>query len=206
MKKGFALVSRKGFTLIELLVVIAIIGILAGIIITALNGANAKANDTKYKTALRNADSSLEQYNTDNNGVYPISSTKILMSDAILTAALGPYVSGGTTSQIFTGYAGYTSANGSAGTGYITNAGGTVFLAAAGLKNTSEAVIATSTGTATAAGGNGEYLFTGGSTGTTGFGPIGPSSANLILTLIGTNTTNASNTANTRAWVVYGPQ
>jgi type II secretion system protein G len=60
----------KAFTLIELLVVIAIIGLLASIVLVALNSARAKSRDAKRVADLRELQSALELYYTD-NGVYP---------------------------------------------------------------------------------------------------------------------------------------
>jgi len=63
--------KKKGFTLVELLVVIAIIGILAAIGVTALSGARSKARDAKRVADLKQIQSALELYYTD-NASYPI--------------------------------------------------------------------------------------------------------------------------------------
>ena len=62
--------KNKGFTLIELLVVIAIIGLLASVVLLALNSARSKARDAKRMADIRQIASAMEMYFNDNNG-YP---------------------------------------------------------------------------------------------------------------------------------------
>lgn len=62
--------KEKGFTLIELLVVIAIIGLLASVVLLALNSARAKSRDAKRLADLRQLASALELYYNDNS-TYP---------------------------------------------------------------------------------------------------------------------------------------
>ncbi len=62
--------NEKGFTLIELLVVIAIIGLLASVVLLALNSARAKSRDAKRLADIRQFASGLELYFNDINS-YP---------------------------------------------------------------------------------------------------------------------------------------
>ena len=64
---------KKGFTLIELLVVVAIIGLLATMSVVALNTARAKARDTKRIGDVKQIQTALALYYTDNGG-YPATS------------------------------------------------------------------------------------------------------------------------------------
>lgn len=64
-------ISRKsGFTIVELLIVIVIIGILAALVIVAYNGIQARANDSKRITDMRNMKTAIQAYYID-NGTYP---------------------------------------------------------------------------------------------------------------------------------------
>jgi general secretion pathway protein G len=62
--------NQKGFTLIELLVVIAIIGLLASVVLLALNSARSKSRDAKRLADMRQMSTALELYYNDFGG-YP---------------------------------------------------------------------------------------------------------------------------------------
>jgi type II secretion system protein G len=65
--------NKKGFTLIELLVVIAIIGLLSTLAVVALGNARVKARDSKRLSDLKQMQTALELYYTDQSG-YPTES------------------------------------------------------------------------------------------------------------------------------------
>jgi prepilin-type N-terminal cleavage/methylation domain-containing protein len=100
---------NKSFTLIELLVVIAIIGILSGLIIVSLNGANASAQDARTRAGVDSLRKTILAYGIHSGGVYPAENCVITSSSCpALTSALVPdyysalpdtsysYTSGGT--------------------------------------------------------------------------------------------------------------
>ena len=78
--KGLKLMSRniknhqsvRGFTLIELLIVVAIIGVLATLLMANFIGVRQRARDAQRKSDLRQIQSALEIYRSD-NGLYPTS-------------------------------------------------------------------------------------------------------------------------------------
>lgn len=84
--------SNKGFTLLEVLLVVAAIGILAGIVIVALNPGK-QLGDTR--NAQRRSDvnallNSIYQYAIDNNGTLPSGIDSITTSSQVFgTAASG---------------------------------------------------------------------------------------------------------------------
>ncbi len=81
---------EHGFTLIELLVVISVIGVLAGVVLFAVNpqGQIRRASDAQRKSDLRQIQSALEMYRAD-VGSYPDTSQ--------LSACGGSLVNGTTT-------------------------------------------------------------------------------------------------------------
>lgn len=74
--------NKKGFTLIELLVVIAIIGLLSTLAVVALGSARVKARDSKRLADLRQLQTALELYYTDNSAYPPAASPLALGSAA----------------------------------------------------------------------------------------------------------------------------
>jgi len=66
--------SNKGFTLIELLVVIAIIGILASVVLVALNSSRVKARDVRRLSDLRQITTAIELY-YNQYGHYPVTAS-----------------------------------------------------------------------------------------------------------------------------------
>lgn len=62
--------NKRGFTLIELLIVVAIIGLLSTLAVVALGSARVKARDSKRLADLKQLQTALELYYTDQNA-YP---------------------------------------------------------------------------------------------------------------------------------------
>lgn len=98
--------NQKGFTLIELLVVIAIIGLLASVVLLALNSARQKSRDAKRIADVRQIASALELYFNDFNG-YPAALSS-LTPNYLGQAPTFPTPADGcnTTSYTYTGISG----------------------------------------------------------------------------------------------------
>lgn len=114
--------NKRGFTLIELLVVVAIIGLLSTLAVVALGNARKKANDAKRVSDVKQLQTALELYYTDNNA-YPTTDGPVDLGDAThaclnsdgfaATGCLTPYMGLVPTGPGSSEYYVYTSADGS---------------------------------------------------------------------------------------------
>jgi type IV pilus assembly protein PilA len=94
--------SESGFTLVELLVVMLILGLLASIAIPAFFNQRIKAQDSEAKSIAKTAQTALETFATDRNGLYtgatrtllkqiePTLSSATSGANAITTLSVGP--------------------------------------------------------------------------------------------------------------------
>ncbi len=74
--------AQKGFTLIELLVVISIIGLLASVVLVALNGARQKSRDSKRLADVNQMSKALELFFDDKKS-YPTAGGAAVVLDSV---------------------------------------------------------------------------------------------------------------------------
>ncbi len=124
---------RKGFTLVELLIVVGIIGILATLLMANFIGVRQRARDAQRKSDLRQIQSALELYRSDQGSYAPASGTSV--------GACGASLKAGTPANTYmqkipcdpSGTSAYNSGN-----YYYTSSGGTTYQICTCLENSAD--------------------------------------------------------------------
>lgn len=83
IKTSRAVGSKAGFTLIELMVVIAIIGLLSSVVLAALNGARIKGRDARRLADVKQIQTALELYYSDNNSYVTTAAGGVTVTSAL---------------------------------------------------------------------------------------------------------------------------
>ncbi|MDD4477201.1 MAG: prepilin-type N-terminal cleavage/methylation domain-containing protein [Patescibacteria group bacterium] len=109
--------NKKGFTLIELLVVIAILGLLSTLAVVALGSAREKARDSKRLSDLKQVQTALELYYTD-QGAYPTATAAVTLGSEA-AACLNGSTAGWTTTGCTSPYMGQVPKDPSTGYSYV---------------------------------------------------------------------------------------
>lgn len=138
--------NNKGFTLIELLVVIAIIGLLSTLAVVALGSARQKSRDAKRLSDIKQIQTALELYYTDQNQ-YPVQTPAIAIgagNAVCLDNSNGGFVAAGCTNA----YMGLVPGDPSNGGSYTyVSADGTTYTITANLEGTLNGLQGTITAT-----------------------------------------------------------
>ncbi|TAK05568.1 prepilin-type N-terminal cleavage/methylation domain-containing protein [Patescibacteria group bacterium] len=95
--------SHKGFTLIELLVVIAIIGLLSTLAVVALNSAREKSRDAKRVSDVKQIQTALELYYSDNQQYPDAAAGSVIGTAAGLTRLDGDGFGAAATEPVYMG-------------------------------------------------------------------------------------------------------
>ncbi|MBU2542039.1 prepilin-type N-terminal cleavage/methylation domain-containing protein [Patescibacteria group bacterium] len=122
--------NKKGFTLIELLVVIAIIGLLSTLAVVALGSAREKARDSKRLSDLKQTQTALELYYTDNSAYPTAASSTVIGTGAFACLNSIGFAATGCLSP----YMGQVPSDPGSGTYYYVSADGTTYTITATLE------------------------------------------------------------------------